>query len=373
MLKRLFVDNYKSLVNFELKPGSLALLLGRNGSGKTAVAEILSAVRCLVAEQAAVTKAFSSATLTRWNKLRRQTIEMEVEGFHGRFRYELWLDHDQEHGRIWIHAEQLSFDNRKLYRSEEGRARLYRDNYTEGPPLFVGTARSGLAILEPTDENKKLQWFANWLRRLMVVSPDVRRVTSFSESEAPWPNEDVSNFASWYRHLTQEAPSVTSKISDSLTESLDGFKEFQLPRITESTRKLRVVLRVGGRDGSTFPFDFDELSEGQRQIAVLYTLLHSAASQPEPLTLFVDEPDNYVALSEIQPWLSAALDLTRENRCQCVLISHHPEAINYLAPESGIVFSRQDGSGTRAIQYEPPQGSPLSPAEVIARGIPGEP
>jgi AAA15 family ATPase/GTPase len=33
MLKRLYIDNFRSFVNFEYKPGSKQLLLGANGSG----------------------------------------------------------------------------------------------------------------------------------------------------------------------------------------------------------------------------------------------------------------------------------------------------------------------------------------------------
>ena len=37
MIKRLYIDNFKSLVNFELQLQDLTLLLGPNGVGKTSV------------------------------------------------------------------------------------------------------------------------------------------------------------------------------------------------------------------------------------------------------------------------------------------------------------------------------------------------
>jgi len=43
MLQRLYVDNYKCLVNFELPLQELSLLLGPNGAGKTSV---LGAAQC---------------------------------------------------------------------------------------------------------------------------------------------------------------------------------------------------------------------------------------------------------------------------------------------------------------------------------------
>lgn len=44
MFKRLYVDNYKSLVNFELPLDELTLLFGLNGVGKTSILEVIFAV-----------------------------------------------------------------------------------------------------------------------------------------------------------------------------------------------------------------------------------------------------------------------------------------------------------------------------------------
>ena len=41
MLKEIWVDNYKTLVNIAVKPRRLNLLLGRNNSGKTNLSQAL--------------------------------------------------------------------------------------------------------------------------------------------------------------------------------------------------------------------------------------------------------------------------------------------------------------------------------------------
>lgn len=48
MITRLYVDNYRSLVNFELKLGATNLLLGANGSGKTSVFATLAGLQRVV-------------------------------------------------------------------------------------------------------------------------------------------------------------------------------------------------------------------------------------------------------------------------------------------------------------------------------------
>jgi hypothetical protein len=48
VLKRIYIDNYKSLVNFDLEFKKLNLFLGANGSGKSAVFEVLAAIQQFV-------------------------------------------------------------------------------------------------------------------------------------------------------------------------------------------------------------------------------------------------------------------------------------------------------------------------------------
>jgi hypothetical protein len=48
------------------------------------------------------------------------------------------------------------------------------------------------------------------------------------------------------------------------------------------------------------------------------------------------------------------------------LISHHPEIIDYLAPEVGLLFERDGPGPVRVRKYKPDES--LSPSEQIARG-----
>ncbi len=49
MLKRIYADNYKSLVNFDISLNNINLFFGVNGSGKSAVFEILRKIKDLAA------------------------------------------------------------------------------------------------------------------------------------------------------------------------------------------------------------------------------------------------------------------------------------------------------------------------------------
>lgn len=61
----------------------------------------------------------------------------------------------------------------------------------------------------------------------------------------------------------------------------------------------------------------------------LYSVLHFVADGS--VTLCFDEPDNFLALREIQPWLAEVIARTdAQSDTQVLLISHHPEVIDCL-------------------------------------------
>ncbi len=60
-----------------------------------------------------------------------------------------------------------------------------------------------------------------------------------------------------------------------------------------------------------------------------------------------DEPDNFVAAKEIQPWLSQMRDAVLDHGATLLVLSHHPEVIDYLAPDNVLLFYREEGGPSR--------------------------
>lgn len=84
-------------------------------------------------------------------------------------------------------------------------------------------------------------------------------------------------------------------------------------------------------------------------------------------SLFIDEPENFLALREIQPWLAALEQEVGDGVEQAVLISHHPEIIDYLGAAAGRWFSRPRGGPAR-VSPDAPETGGLSLSETVARG-----
>jgi predicted ATPase len=370
MLTRLYVDNYKCLVNLEFRPQRVQLITGLNGVGKTAVLGVLSLLHDFVNGDGKTSDLFQTSTLTRWQSHNLQTFEMSVTGNGGRYTYTLEVEHNLVTRQSRVHQEKLSFDNRPLFGLRLGTVQLYRDDFSLGPTFSFDWTASGLGVIGSRQDNRRLVWFREWLSKLQVVRVDPFAMSATTEREQDRALPNMANFASWYRHLVLEMPDLVSQLQDTLAELWEGFDGLKLEKAGETVRLLKARFRYrpdDGQDDLLAEYNFDELSDGQRDLIVLYSLLGYASRSKQAL-LCLDEPVNFVALAEIQPWLGALVEAAEDQDFQVLLASHHPELVDYLAPERSVQFERVRGGPTRVREFPTEPGSRLTPSEILARG-----
>jgi len=370
MLKRIYIDNYKSLVNFEVQLNEINLFLGINGSGKSAVFEVLNALQDFVCDGVRAENCFRPEHKTRWQNSPYQSFELEIENDEGLCKYQLSTEHYEEGRKPRVKYERLFFEDRPLLRLEEGgEVHLYRDDFSEGPVYPADESLSAVGAVPERPDNTRLSWFKKRLRNFIIVQVIPPMMSEESPREASHPSCYLENFISWYRHLSQDQGMAFRLISE-LKEVLPGFDSFRFKPVGERHRLLKVYFR-NEQEGTSTGYKFNELSDGQRMIIGLYTLLYAARSdQNRGYSLCLDEPENFLALSEIQPWLTELYDRCSEGEMQSLLISHHPEFINYLlASPIGYWFERESNRPTRIRPITAKKdkgGLPLS--EIIARG-----
>ena len=210
------------------------------------------------------------------------------------------------------------------------------------------------------------------MRNMVVCTIRPYELRAFTDREDPYLGRYADNFVDWYRHAVQENPALARSHVEALRPVVEGFRDIHLQKAGIDTRALVLdfIARdgVGGRDGERYVLGFGELSDGQRALVVLYALLHLGPSG-DGLVLFIDEPDNYLSLPEIQPWLMELVDLCEDSPSQAVICSHHPELIDYLGPDCGLVLRREPSGVTtaRPLATSVPDGG-LKLSELIARG-----
>ena len=372
MLQRIYIDNFRCLVNFELKVDSINLFLGSNGAGKSTVFEVLQKIQAFVSGDSKVEGIFKSVDCTRWQTSQIQHFELGISGNGGNYRYELAIGHElgisPNRDKCRVEHEKLWFDDQPLLKFESGEAQLYWDNHSEGPKYPFDWSQSMLSSLMPRRDNTKLTWFRERIARFIIVKIVPCLMVDDSSQEEMRLASNTENYVSWYRYLSEDQGKVT-ELSNVLREVLDGFTNFKFDRVSEQNLVLK--LRFSGESNSTklIEYRLGELSDGQKMLIALYTLLHGTKS--EDYTLCIDEPENFLALPEIQPWLTQLYDLCSNGQLQALLISHHPELINYLlASPIGYWFERQSNAPVRVkpISDEAANNSGLPVSELIARG-----
>ncbi|MBL8755445.1 MAG: AAA family ATPase [Planctomycetes bacterium] len=363
MLKRLEVHNYRSLADTVFEPRSLCLLVGLNGSGKTTLFELLDGMRRLVVDGANVGSLFSPSTLTRWRTDTTQKVVLQLEDGGDVFEYVLIVEHVPDQGKVRIGEERLALGGKPLFLAEKGRARLFRDDHSEGPPLIMDWSRSGIAALEPKPDNKKLVRFRELVAGFLLARITPGAMLGRADGEVPHPLPDLSDFASWYRHLSQEHAERMRDLFDDLRQVVPGFQKLKLVQFPDNVRDLRVELDAGSGKQD---YRFAELSDGQRALIGLYTIMHCAVNAHSLVML--DEPDNFVALAELQPWLVGFADKVNAAGGQAVVASHHPEIIDYLAG-SGTTMVKRDADGTtKVFPWHIDVSNGLKASEALARG-----
>jgi ATPase subunit of ABC transporter with duplicated ATPase domains len=363
MLTRIYIDNFRCFVNFEYRPEKKQLIVGPNGAGKSSLLDALLFLRRLVVLGQNLERRKILAERTLWMDLPNQTFELEASLDRDKYLYRLVIDSYGDPKRARVALERVACNGKTIFQFNAGEVHLFDDQFNETVAYPFDRHRSALALTE-MQGNKRLTRFKLWFSNIVCFRTNPFRMRANSESEDLNPYFDLSNFSAWYRHLVQSFPQENAKLLESLRTVFDDFSFLKLERMGEDSREL-VAEFVHGNSPPT-KLGFGKLSDGQRCLIGLYTILHFVLAQGN--TVILDEPDNFISLRELQPWLLAASDMVDENRGQVMIISHHPEFMNQWAPDYGVRFKR-DGMGP--VQIKPFRGgdyASLLPSEIIARG-----
>ena len=365
MINEIYIDNFRCLTNFRIKPGDFQLWLGDNGSGKTSVLDALRCVQRLMRGED-VEDIFNRNTLTTWDKRQDQTIGFCLTIDDEAYEYELTIEYANQEDRKRIKREELIWKDSIFFLFDGQEAHLYRINRNtkkaeEGAVFPANWRRSVIPTIAQREDNKPLIRFREELVKILMIHPVPLVVKDAAASESRNLSEHAENFAQWYRHLLQEQPSIGYGAKQLLEDVLPGFELLSLREVGES-RKLMATFRIEGKDRD---FDFMNISDGQRQLIILYTVLEALRAGTFS-TVLIDEPDNFVSMREIQPWLENLNDICDEQNKQALIISHHPEIINKMARGDELWFSRH--AGAHVIINPFPKVAELPPAEVMARG-----
>jgi len=362
MIERIYIDNFRSYSNFRFEPARTTLILGDNGTGKTSLFDLVDRVRKVIVDGRRLEEMLPTRTLTRWDQRERQRFEFGMRRPNGNYGYELEVVHDRKREVGAIARELVTFEGTTLFHYEDGHVHLHRDDGAEYTSFPFGSSRSFLSETEERQETTRLPAFVQFFSDLRVLKLDPATMTATTSSERQTLARDGSNFASWFRHLQQEQPEGVHHYTSQMRGVLPGFDALKLTKVSTTTRELVASF---ARGAASYDVRFDELSDGQRALFVLYALLIDIGD--EPRCVLLDEPGNALSLREVQPYLCELTDALGDGG-QLIVASHNAEVINSLAAESPVVFQRKDGGPVQVAPGRFDRESGLMASEQLARG-----
>ena len=364
MIDYLYINNYNSFINFRIDFDNKSLLIGKNGAGKTNLLLVAAALKTFIlGNGSTVGRLFMPTSTTRWMKSDIQTFEMGIHENDNRFVYRLEVQHENK-GVIQskVLLEKLTVNDKDILTVREGHGRI--QDGVENKEFLLDQTLS--TILTAGFVNNKIQSFVNAIQKIIFCMPDPRRMQDNVENDIYWPSLDFSNFASSYLGVSMMFPEVLGKVSEAMKSVNPSFVRAHIH--PDSFGKKMLYFDYLYKDIPVL-FRFSELSDGERMIFVMYTLLYGYISNG--FTLLLDEPDNYLSTREIQPWCML-LERELENKGQCIIVSHNPEMIDYMADTDGIWLSRLASGESVVIEnpYKEAAKNNLIPySKLIARGL----
>lgn len=361
MLKRLYIDNFRCFVNFEYKPERKQLLLGANGSGKSSILDAILFVKWFIEGGE---NRFTQSSRTRWQDRPLQVFELEASLDEKTYVYRLEIRYAPESKLPSIRVETLMVSGSPVFELVDGEIRFFPNEGTQATALRWEANESALHLAQFS--NVQVSRFVTWIKALhcFQIDPYPGEMDEMADGQDELPEYDLSNLAPWYRHLLQEEPENNARFLAAMKETLTGFQSLRLSAVDDGVRRLRAHFASQQKEGTTF--SISELSEGQRMLIGLYMILHFVIAKGQ--TVILDEPDNFISLREIQPWLLAAEEAVEDSKGQLILISHHPEILNQWAQEDGLRFFREQNGHVRIEKFKSDFDGLLQPSELIARG-----
>lgn len=187
---------------------------------------------------------------------------------------------------------------------------------------------------------------------MLILRPNPSLISGESTKETLRPDPQVVDFAAWFSGFFADKLAAYAHFEEYLRQLLPDLKDVQNPSVGTDSRRL--IVQFSNEVGS-LKLPFEELSDGEKCFMICALVLVTKRAF-EHVLCFWDEPDNYLALSEVGHFV-LALRREFESGGQFIATSHNPEAIDRFPSENTLLLYRRS-------HLEPTLVRPLSDIPV---------
>ncbi|MGK7872391.1 MAG: AAA family ATPase [Xenococcaceae cyanobacterium] len=356
MLQRLYVHNFRCLENFELtlKEMSSALLIGKNGVGKSTIAIALEVLQRIGQGINRVGQLVQLKDFARGRYDVPIRFEIEVLLDEKIYKYVLALELPENFRELRVFEEQLLVGGDPIYSRKEAQVTLHTSSQNREVQFLVDWHLVALPVIQEQSEADSLHIFKTWLAHMIILAPIPSLMTGDSSGETLEPKRDGSNFGEWFSGLLSRYPAAYTQADRYLREVMPDIQDFLNEPIGKDSKSMIVRFE---KNNALLRVDFGDLSDGEKCF-FLGAVVLAANKYYGPLFCFWDEPDNYLSLSEVGHFVTS-LRRSFNNSGQILATSHNEEAIRKFSNENTFVLDRKS-------HLEPTLIRPLS--DISVRG-----
>ncbi len=188
MITRLYVNNFRCLVNFKAEFDSFALLCGPNGAGKSSVFDALRLLRNLGTGDALLGGSgdldVSGLEFTDWLDSDIQEFELGLSVNGHAFDYVLHIEQKAEYEKFRITEEHALCDGKLLFKRDLEGVAFEKAGGTQA--FFpLDWRQAALAAIQPRGVNlTKLALLQEEIAKLLILRPNPRSMERESKAEA---------------------------------------------------------------------------------------------------------------------------------------------------------------------------------------------
>jgi predicted ATPase len=341
MIRRIYVHNFRCLDNFELSLASHSsvLLLGRNGSGKTAIGMALKVLQAIGRGTNRVRDLVSPEDLGLVGAAGPMRFEIEAELAGRVYVYSIAFEFPTHFRELRVKDETFTVDGAPILSRELAQVMLSRGQPGDPPPFRIDWHLVALAVLQEQRSDQPLTTFRQWLAAVLILRPVPSLARGESDQNnlpANAPDIYVENIGEWFSTLLATTPAVYKDISEYLMAIMPDFSEIKNAPWGSAERR-RLTFRFRGVTNN-LELPLEALSDGEKCF-VIFALTIATAKAGGPLLCFWDEPDNHLTLDEVGHSVMALRRAFRDSG-QLIATSHHPEAISRFSDENTFYLSR---------------------------------
>ncbi len=322
-ISKIEISGYKSIKKCYLELGSLNILIGSNGAGKSNFISFFKLIKQILSKNLQLYVGRSGGPDALLHYGRKETSTINAKFYFGNNGYFFDLEPTQ--------------DNRLMFRRESFYWNL-RGETTLGMGHFESLSEKGTGT--GIDKNV-LPPMKSWQIYHFHDTSDSAKVKQLHGiNDNVFLRQDASNLAAFLYYLKSQFPMEYKRIISTIQLVAPFFGDFFLRPSPANQDKIELEWTEAGHDT---PFKAHELSDGTLRFICLATVL----LQPDKLmpgTILIDEPE--LGLHPYAITVLASLLQSASEQHQIIVSTQSVELINEFEAEDLIVVDRKDGSSS---------------------------